>query len=209
MTETTETETTGSTTTNNDDQTAGQTDGDQTQNQEGTQKEGEPGKDETQKAPETSDQKAEDYQLKRDDESLISNEKFEDIAKYAKDAGLTREQAENLLDLQEDAIGDRIEKLQAEHKTKVEEWEKELAAGKEFSKDKSLVEQAIKKFGDDKLAKELKATGYMHYGPMWELFKNIGKALKDDNFVAGEGPKTGDKPNREGMSLGKKMFPYM
>ena len=160
----------------------------------------------TEKAPTPGpkEQGPEAYDLKRDDKSLISAEKFEDIAKYAKDNGLTKKQAESLLDLQEDAIGDRIEKFQTEHKEKVKTWQNDLSSRKEYAEEKQHVDRAMQKFGTEQLSKELNSTGYTHYEPMWQFLKEIGKALSDDKFVSGL-PK-GNTKDRANMSLGERMY---
>lgn len=167
-------------------------------------KEGEPekGPDEKEKQGSKTDDA---YELKRDDDSLLSETDFSTVEKYAKEHKLTKDQATNLLELSEDLVGERLEKIDTDNKKQIATWKENAMSRPEYQKELKNVDAAIDKFGDKELKQVFNKMGYRHLKPVWEFLNTVGAGLQDDEMVRGE-PSASPKEPPLGKSV---MFPNM
>lgn len=147
----------------------------------------------------------EEYTLKLEKDSLLSEKDLESISEYAKTNKLSKKDAEALLTRQEDLLGGAFERVETAHKEKVERWAKEIKDRKEFKDEEKFVAKAMEKFGTEDLKKALDQTGYSNYAPLWDLFRDVGKAMSDDKLIEGKPP----NEKKEPQTLGEKMYPNM
>lgn len=157
------------------------------------------------KAPAEKPVVPEKYELKASEKSLLDASEISAIEAYAKEQGMSAEQAQKLL-LREEQ--NKTSFIQNQHEAQKEaihqthrSWAEELATDKEFGgpKLKETAEHAkrfLDKYGDDDLRKTLNDK-VMRWGdnPMLlRAFARAGRAMGPDKLVtegkAGESPKT-------------------
>lgn len=166
---------------------------------EGSGKEGEGGKSSKEEVEPPS------YELALEKDSLLTETDLQSVSKYAKENKLSEKDAKELLEIQEDAVGTRLEKLETDHKEKIASWKKEIESRKGFEEEKVLVAQARDKFASPELKEMLDKSGYSNLAPLWDLFKSVGEAMKDDNFEKGPPGNPGAKGGEE-KSLGQRLY---
>jgi hypothetical protein len=120
--------------------------------------------------------------------------------------GMTSEIASQVVALDLKRQAKEVESFQQQG----EAWGKELASDKEFGGDNfaanaMAAKRALRKFGGEALAGELKKLGIGNFPPLVKAFAEIGKALKEDDSTGG-GPKA-DAPS-EADKL-KDLYPSM
>lgn len=128
------------------------------------------------------------YQLKKPEGSLLGDQAIERISAYAKQKGLSNEDAQSLLQRESDAVKGFQQAQMEQRDQTVEKWAKEVETDKEiggegFKQNIELASRVIKKFGDEQLIKDLNESGYGNYPPLVRLFHRIGKAMKEDQLV--------------------------
>ncbi len=143
--------------------------------------------------------------LKLAKDSLLSETDLQSIQEMAKGKGFDQKQAEELMEAYEDTIGGYHDKLEKEHKEKVQLWEKDAKESKTFKEDEELIDQALEKYAGDDLRKALKESGYNNFPALRNFLKQIGNAMKDDTVVKGNNA----APAGEEKTLGETLFPEM
>ena len=149
----------------------------------------------------------EDYELTLEKDSLLNDKNLKAASEYAKGKKLSEKDAKELLELQEDAVGEHLEKQQNDHKAKTAAWKKEIEARKEFKEERVLVNQAMEKFGSPELKEALEKSGFTNWPLLFDTFKNIGKAMSDDTWERGGTPPKDKDVSK--MSAGDAMYPDM
>lgn len=112
----------------------------------------------------------------------------------AREANLTQEAAQKLIDKMAPAIAARqADQVQAIHK----EWQEASTADKEFGGEKlaenlGVARKALDAFGTPDLRKLLEETGLGNHPEVIRFLFKTGKAISEDKFVGGRG-RGGDK----------------
>lgn len=128
------------------------------------------------------------YELKQPNESLLDDGALTRIAEYAKKRGLTNEQAQELVEFENQALQkfhqDQVEQL----KTKSEQWKATLLQDKEFGGEAfkanaEIAKRAVQKFATPEFIKTLDETGLGNHPELVKMFYRIGKAMANDSFV--------------------------
>lgn len=141
----------------------------------------------------------EKYELKLQEGSLLDSSVVEKISSYAKEKGLSNEQAQELLDTQEEAVSSfrdsQLQKLQDMRKTWVEgiKSDKEFG-GERFNESAELARRVITKYADKELIDALNTTGYGDHPALFKFVAKLGRELKvlDDKLVQPKAHAKGD-----------------
>lgn len=162
------------------------------------------GEEDTDKKPEEGEDDVvpEKYDIKVAEDSLLGDEDVERIAAQAKELGLTNEEAQELADMESDAVGRYQEKLDKKVEDIRAGWLKAAEKDKEIGGDafKENVENSkrvIDKFGTDEFKKALEETGFGNHPEVIRLFSRIGKLMADDKMVFSREQSSGEKPIEE------------
>ena len=131
-------------------------------------------------------------------DSLLDDAARERIASYAKEQGLSKEQAQSLLERESQSVSSFWERQKAAFETRKEGWRKaaetdQEIGGQEFGKNVELAHRAVKRFGSDAFLKELEQTGYGNHPELVRVFARIGKAMSNDELVHAKAP-AGQRP---------------
>jgi hypothetical protein len=140
-------------------------------------------------AEETKKTEVEPYELKLENDSPLSSDRFEKIAEYARLQGFTKEQAEELVKSQEETVKSLLDTQQKELIAKSEKWVEDIRADKEigqdnFNKSMEFAARAINKFATQELKETLNATRLGDYPELVRMMARVGAAMADDTFVS-------------------------
>jgi hypothetical protein len=130
----------------------------------------------------------EKYDLKLPDGALLDSVALEEISAYAKEKGYTQEQAQELLQRENDAILDYTEKSQESHRAQVLKWKQEVMADKEiggeqFNINIEYAHRVLQKFAPKEFVQTLEKSGYGNHPLLVKTFVAIGKAMQPDKIV--------------------------
>lgn len=128
-----------------------------------------------------------EYKLSLPKDSPMDDSVIDEISAYAKEKGLSNEDAQELLDRENDAITQYVADEQEDLKGLHKEWAEEVKADPELGGDKfeetaELARRVVERFGDDDLKEVLNATGFGNYPAVVRLFAKIGKSMSNDKF---------------------------
>ncbi len=158
--------------------------------------------DEVKGAPETYD----DFVVP--DGMEINSETLEETVSIFKEANLTQEIAQNLIELHSNQVKKEAEAQIESWKTTMNEW-KELSkndkefGGNAFNESLVTAKEAVKAFGNEKFSEMLETSGLANHPEMIRFLYTIGKLTKEHNILHGEAK--GDmKPSPEEL-----MYPTM
>lgn len=120
------------------------------------------------------------YELKLPEGSPLEASYVEKIATYAKERGLSNEQAQALLERESSTVAD--------YKSLTRGWVDDVRNDKEiggdhFNENVGLALSVVEKYGTDSLKTALKETGYGNHPELVRIFARIGKAMAPDRLV--------------------------
>ena len=144
----------------------------------------------------------EKYDLKVGEDSVLDPIAVEKIAAYAKEQGLSQEEAQQVLDGEAEAVAKDVS-------TRSEAWltaakaDKEIG-GEAFEKNKTLALQVVEKFFTPEFQKLLNRSGYGNNPEVLRGFARLGKAMSPDKLVNPTHNATGPTKSRE-----EKFYPEM
>lgn len=143
---------------------------------------------ETKKPEEEKKVVPEKYELKVPEGSQLDASYVEKIASYAKEQGLSNEQAQALLERDSAALADYVkaqhetlEKQQVEWKQQVE-LDKEIG-GQAHRQNVELAHRVLKRFGSEAFLDQLDSTGLGNHPELLRVFVRIGKQMGEDSLV--------------------------
>ena len=134
----------------------------------------------------------EKYDLKVPDKSLLDAASVEKIASFAKDRGFSQEQAQALLERDnQNAVASEAAQ-QAALKEQSQQWVKDVMSdkeigGKDAKQNVALAHRVIERFASPVLVQQLRETGLGNHPELLRLFVNVGKMMSDDQLVTGSG----------------------
>lgn len=171
------------------------------------------GKEKTEAKPEEtkppSEQKTvvpEKYDLKPPKDSPLSVAHLEKLSSYAKEKGLSNEQAQTLLERESQAVSDFTADLKESQSKLTQTWfdqaknDKEIG-GEAFKQNAELAKRVVGRFGTDEFKKELSKTGLGNHPELLRVFSRIGKAMSEDQLVI-PGVQAGGKKSIESLLYG-------
>lgn len=136
---------------------------------------------EGQKAPEK-------YELKLPEGSPLKTDHLEKIVSYAKERGLSNEDAQALLERENAAVADFVNGQKEILKSTTETWVKEVEQDKElggeaYKQNVAYANNVVKKFGSPAFIKTLNETGLGNHPELVRVFARIGKIMANDKLV--------------------------
>lgn len=141
----------------------------------------------------------EKYDLKMPEGSPLDKSYVDKIASYAKEQGLSNEQAQKVLEREHSVVSDFAKKQQENHNQLVDTWAKQVESdneigGQNYKQNVELASRVVKRFGSDTFIKGLNDTGFGNHPEFVRVFTRIGKAMSDDQLVM---PGSQPAPKRE------------
>lgn len=143
------------------------------------------------KEPEAKPVVPENYDLKLPENALIKAEQLEKIATYSKEQGFSQEQAQALVERENQVVKDFVEQQREQLGEQATAWmeacktDKEFG-GQEFKQNVELSERVIKKFGSDALKKGLNDSGLGNHPELVRMLTLIGKVMANDTLITGQ-----------------------
>lgn len=122
-------------------------------------------------------------EFKIPDGMKIDEKKMSSFKTVAKELGLTKDQAQKLVDMDAQNIQNADNAFREMQKKWKEDTMKELGENAEQKLGEAAA--AFKRFGDDEFVKLLKDTGLENHPAMVRVFRNIGSKLAVDKTVPG------------------------
>jgi hypothetical protein len=152
------------------------------------------------------------YDLKAPDGSMLAPADVEKVTSLAKEAKLSPEVAQKVLDAQSRTVTEYRDRLLGDFQKQSQQWVTDLKADKEFGGEKfsETVESAKRAFhayAGPELVKLMNDTGYGNHPEVIKMFARIGKPLADGRFVQGGQPVVAKKRPEDilyGGTMGKK-----
>lgn len=145
----------------------------------------------------------EKYELKLPKDSLMDPARVEKIASFAKERGLSQDQAQAVLERESDAISSYAASQQEALKQKASEWKTAVESDKEIggpalTESVEFAKRALDKFASPTLKQQLNETGLGNHPELVRAFARIGKAMGDDKLVL---PGSRENPSRSFESI--------
>ena len=137
---------------------------------------------------------------------FLGQEDVERIISFARDRGLSNDDAQKLLDGEVDWIVQVQERIKEDHAKRSEVWVGELRqdddfSGERFDANVGFAKKVITKFGDETLIKALDESGLGNFPPLVKMMSRIGKAMSDDSLIL-SGQTPGRKKSMEEIFYG-------
>jgi hypothetical protein len=128
------------------------------------------------------------YTLKIPDGSPLDPAHLEKTVAYAKERGLSNEDAQKVLERDHANAVAYLETQKGMLVKKAEEWAASAKADKEiggeaFAQNAELAKRVLSRFGTDDLRKVLDDTGYGNFPELMRFVVRIGKAMSEDQLV--------------------------
>ncbi len=130
----------------------------------------------------------EKYELKLPEGSPLQAEHIEKLSNFAKEKGLTQEQAQLFLERESSAVADFAQTQMAQLEQMKTEWfeaaksDKEIG-GDNFAESAENAKRVIQKYASSSLKEELNKTGYGNHPELLRIFARIGKEMANDKLV--------------------------
>lgn len=127
----------------------------------------------------------EKYELKLPENSFLDPSVVEKVASFAKERGLSNEDAQKVLE-QENSSAELFIKERSEAWRKEAINDKEIGGNEEqLNRKVALANRVVERFGDDTLKGELDKYGYGNHPGLIKLLSRVGETMSDDQFVRG------------------------
>lgn len=130
----------------------------------------------------------EKYDLKLPEGALVDKSRVEEISNLAREKGLSNEQAQDLLNRENDAVV-KYHNAQQDHVNKMrEEWKQQVLQDKELggdnlNKNVELAHRALKEFGSPALREQLETTGLGNHPELVRMLSRVGKIIGEDKII--------------------------
>ena len=147
------------------------------------------------------------YELKLPEGSLLDESAVERTVSYAKERGLTNEQAQAILEREHGAVASYVEAQTKALQTKATAWVAEIKADKEiggekFNENVELAKRVIQKHAPENLKKVLNETGLGNHPDLVRMLVSIAKGGAEDKMVI-----PGAQPAGKPKSTAEILFP--
>lgn len=138
------------------------------------------------------------YDLKLPEGSPLDKAHVETTAAFAKERGLSNEQAQAILDREHQAVASHLEGVKAMQQQWAEDSKNDKEIGGEgFSKNVELAKRVVDKYGSESFRKALSESGLGNHPELVRFITRIGKAFGNDHFVQAGAKPSGKRPIEE------------
>jgi len=136
-------------------------------------------------APPTAPEK---YELSLPEHSPLDEAVLERTAGYAKKQGLSNEQAQELVNRENQAVVDHVERMKGQLNDQVKVWEADVKADKEiggdaFNKTVEMAKRVVNRHGSEAFKTALNETGLGSHPELIRFLKSVGESMTEDTFV--------------------------
>jgi hypothetical protein len=150
-------------------------------------------------AEDVKNKKPESYELKLPEGSKLSKAQADEIAAYAKEQGLSQEQAQKQLERESKLVegfeAKSLEQLQEATVQWLETCKTDKEVGGEtFQRNAELAKRVVSRFGTPEFKAELERTGLGNHPELFRFCKRIGESMSDDQFIM-PGTQSAPKPD--------------
>lgn len=130
----------------------------------------------------------EKYELKLPEKSGLGQDAIEKVAAFAKERGLSQEQAQAILERDSAAVGSFAEAQKLELQQKSTEWAKSAEADKEyggqyFKENIEISKRAVEKYASPELKQLLDSSGLGNHPEVIRHFYRVGRADGEDRLA--------------------------
>lgn len=128
------------------------------------------------------------YDLAVPEETSLTEPEVESLKAYAKEKGLSKDQAQELLNQRHEAKEDLISRYKSEQDTLRTQWlesaknDKEFG-GQHFAQNVEFAKRSLEKFATPGIVEYLNQTGLGNNPEVIRLFYRIGKSMSNDSIV--------------------------
>lgn len=128
------------------------------------------------------------YDLAVPEETSLTDTEVESLKSYAKEKGLSKDQAQELLNQRHEAKEDLISRYKSEQDTLRTQWldaaknDKEFG-GQHFAQNVEFAKRSLEKFATPGIVEYLNQTGLGNNPEVIRLFYRIGKSMSNDSIV--------------------------
>lgn len=128
------------------------------------------------------------YDLAVPEETSLTDTEVESLKAYAKEKGLSKDQAQELLNQRHEAKEDLISRYKSEQDTLRTQWldaaknDKEFG-GQHFAQNVEFAKRSLEKFATPGIVEYLNQTGLGNNPEVIRLFYRIGKSMSNDSIV--------------------------
>lgn len=124
-------------------------------------------------------------------ETVLTEENLDGIVEFAKQQGLSKEQAQALIDRDSKVFGNyqqaMVDRLDEQSEAWMEELQKDKVFGGENLKaNAEHARRALNKFGDDGLIQDLTKAKLGNHPGLSRMLMRIGQAMSEDSLIKGE-----------------------
>ena len=142
------------------------------------------------------------FELKAPEGNLLTKEYVSQFQKDALAAGLSKDEAQDLLDTQGRAVKDYEDRSKQSVEQAKDEWKKMSIAdpeigGDNLNKTTELSKRVVEKFGNDAFKKLLNDTGFGNYPEVLRFLSKIGSVFSEDQLRPGSPSAGGTTKSRE------------
>lgn len=159
-----------------------------------------PGAESPAESQQDAQKEAEDYAFAPTDDFAVPQENLDSFTKACKDAGLSKSQAEALLNWHKSFAGD-VQRLQTQQQEQqVKAWQSAILQDSDFGGQnwKATVadsRKALAHFDSDGSLRKLLREAHVDYHPaVVRCIARVGRAMGEDNFVTSKGRGNGNVP---------------
>jgi hypothetical protein len=169
----------------------GEPEGDQKDKDPESEKQDESSDEESQKDQSEEGEGDNDYKLSLSEDSPVIQERADEIETWAKEKGLSKEVAQELLEREESFLNDLVASQETKKEEMIKGWAKQCEehpthGGEKFKENQNFARAAVKRFIPEKMRKEMVENGLADNPDYFVVFSNIGRAMQDDSFEQGE-----------------------
>jgi len=138
-----------------------------------------------------SDKKEVEYSLKLKDNSLLGDTSLKQMESFAKEQGLSPEQAQSVLEYHEQVLDDYLEAEDALLTKNITEWRGQIEADPELGGDnleevKNQTRTLVQNFGDKELVEILESSGYADHPAVVRFLYGISGAFTEEALIMGK-----------------------
>lgn len=150
------------------------------------------------KEEKVTEQKDQVFDLKLPEKSMLDAAHVDKVVSYAKERGLSKEQAQALLERENSVVSEFANNQKETLKSKSLEWVEEAKRDKElggetFPQNMEMAKRVVDRFGTDAFKQALNETGLGNHPELLRVFARIGKAMGSDQMILPKNHTTGMK----------------
>jgi len=151
--------------------------------------------------------KPEVFELETPKDGLLTKEYVTQFQKDAIAAGLSKDEAKDLLDTQYRAVKEFDVRTKSSVESAKQQWREMSKAdpeigGDKFNRTAELSKRVVDKFGNDAFKKLLNDSGFGNYPEVLRFFSKVGAAFSEDQLRAGSASSGGVQKSREEILFG-------